>query len=317
MRGSLWLAWRQQRVLVLCAVLLLAVAAATAVWSRAQMLSGLDSGLFDHCGRGPLFCTGSDGTPLRLDVGPLQFLGGLQIALPTLLGMFWGAPLLGRDRELGTSRLVLSQGVGRAQWFVSRFALAAVCTVALSGLLALVFAWWWQPAADRSYGVFWYDTTALSGSGPRTLAASLFGLAAGTLAGLLMRRVMSGMALTLAVTAVVTVLLEWTHRARLFVPPHRYVSRGTLPKPPMDEKWSTGHYGLLTPSGHRADVLACPFPSGRELRACMAHHGYVARFYEANPVGDYWRFQWADTAVLGGLAVLLVVLTALLLRRRV
>ena len=231
--------------------------------------------------------------------------------------MFWGAPLLGRDRELGTSRLVLSQGIGRAQWFTARFALAAVCTVALSGSLALLFSWWWQPAADHSYGVFWYETVALSGSGPRAVAAALFGLAAGTLAGLLARRVMSAMALTLAATAVVAVLLEWTHRARLFVPPHRYVSRGTLPKPPMDEKWSTGHYGLLTASGRRDDVLACPFPSGRELRECMSHHGFVARFYEANPAGDFWRFQWTDTALLGGLAFLLTAVTMLLLRRRV
>ncbi len=44
--------------------------------------------------------------------------------------------------------------------------------------------------------------------------------------------------------------------------------------------------------------------------------GYVARFYEANPAGDYWTFQWTDTAVLGGLAVLLTVVTVLLLRRR-
>ncbi|MCF4137140.1 hypothetical protein L1856_10570 [Streptomyces sp. Tue 6430] len=49
----------------------------------------------------------------------------------------------------------------------------------------------------------------------------------------------------------------------------------------------------------------------------MDGHGYIARFYEANPADDYWTFQWADTAILGGLALLLTLVTVLLLRRRV
>ncbi|WP_240330354.1 hypothetical protein [Streptomyces sp. CB09001] len=47
----------------------------------------------------------------------------------------------------------------------------------------------------------------------------------------------------------------------------------------------------------------------------MTRHGYVSRYYEANPADDYWTFRWTDTALLGGLALALV--TVLLLRRRV
>ncbi|MFE2261988.1 transporter [Streptomyces griseosporeus] len=318
MKGSLWLAWRQQRVLVGCAAALTVVACAIAAYSRSGMLDELRTGLFDRCEPGPLYCwpDGANG-PLFLDITPLQYLGALNIALPVLIGVFWGAPLLGRDRELGTHRTVLAQGVSRGQWFASRYALAAVSAVVLSGLLALLFRWWWSPAADHSYGLFWYETTALGGSGPRTVAGALFGLAAGTLAGLLARRVLAAMGWTLLVTAVVTLVVEWTHKARVFVPPHRYVSQGIAPKPPMGEKWSTGTYGLITGSGRHDDVLSCPYPSGAELKACMAQHGYVARFYEANPAGDYWAFQWTDTALLGGLALLLTLATVLLLRRRV
>ncbi|MFJ8363330.1 transporter [Streptomyces sp. NPDC093984] len=318
MKGSLWLAWRQHRVSAGIGAAALVVAAAIAAYYRSGMLDALHSGLFDHCGTGPLYCTRSDtGLPLLLDVEPLKYLGALNIALPVVIGVFWGAPLLGRDRELGTHRMILAQGVSRGQWFASRFALAAATTTALSGLLAGVFSWWWRPAADRSYGLFWYDDTALSGSGPRVVAAALFGLAAGTLLGLLVRRVLAAMVLTLLVTGVMTLLLEWTHRARLLVPPHTYVSAGSVPKPPMGEKWSTGVYGLITASGRHDDVLNCPFPSGTQLKQCMAAHGYVARFYEANPAGDYWAFQWTDTAVLGGLAAVSTVVTVLLLRRRV
>jgi hypothetical protein len=317
-KGTLWLAWRQQRTLVACSVAVLLAAAALAAHFRAGMLDDLRSGVFDHCDPGPLYCSrATDGLPQFLDVEPLRLLGALNLALPVLVGMFWGAPLLGRDRELGTHRMVLSQGVGRAQWFASRFALAALGTVALSGGLALLFRWWWEPAVNRSYGVFWYEATALTGSGPSLVAAALFGLAAGTLAGLLTRRVLSAAAWTLLVTGAVAVLVQWTHRARLLVPPHRYVSDGWQPKEPMGDKWSTGHYGLITGSGRRDSVAECPFPSGRELRECMTGHGYVSRYYEANPAGDYWAFQWADTALLGGLALVLLLVTVLLLRRRV
>lgn len=316
--GSLWLAWRQQRVLVGVGAVVLVVVGAVAAYSRAGILGDLRSGLFDHCDPGPLSCTGSGtGLPLLLDIEPLRYLGVLNLALPVLIGVFWGAPLLGRDRELGTHRTVLVQGVSRGQWFTSRFALAAVSTVVLSGLLAGVFAWWWRPAADRSYGLFWYENTALGGSGPRVVAAALFGLAAGTLLGLLARRVLAAMSLTLLVTGGMTLLLEWAHRTRLLVPPRTYISAGSAPKEPMGDKWSAGHYGLITASGRRDDVLSCPYPSGAELRRCMAEGGYVSRFYEANPAGDYWAFQWTDTAVLGGLALLLTAATALLLRRRV
>ncbi|MFE3162645.1 transporter [Streptomyces sp. NPDC059224] len=318
MKGSLWLAWRQQRLPAGVGAAALAVTVAIAAYYRSDMLDALHSGLFDHCATGPLYCTRSDsGPPLLLDIEPLKYLGALNVVLPVVIGVFWGAPLLGRDRELGTHRMILAQGMSRGQWFASRFALAATTTTALSGLLAAVFAWWWRPAADRSYGLFWYDDTALSGSGPRVVAAALFGLAAGTLLGLLTRRVVEAMGLTLLATGAMVLLLEWTHWSRLLVPPHTYVSAGSTPKAPMGEKWSTGDYGLITASGRHDSVFNCAFPSGTQLRECMATHGYVARFYEANPAGDYWAFQWTDTAILGGLAVLLTGVTVLLLHRRV
>ncbi|MEU3843469.1 transporter [Streptomyces sp. NPDC028635] len=317
MKGSFWLAWRQQRTAVAVGVAVLLAATALAMYSRSGMLDDLGSGLFDRCEPGPLYCTGPDGRILFLDIDPLRYLGALNIALPVLIGVFWGAPLLGRDRELGTHRTVLAQGVGRGQWFASRYALAAVSAIALSGATAWLFAWWRQPAEDRSYGLFWYETSALSGSGPRVVAAALFGLATGTLLGLLCRRVLAAMGWTLLVTGVVTLAVEWLHKARVLVAPRSYTSAGIAPKPEMGDKWSTGHYGLITADGHRADVVACPFPSGAELRQCMAQHHFVARFYEANPAGDYWVFQWTDTALFGGLALALTLATVLLLRRRV
>ncbi|MEV7286944.1 transporter [Streptomyces sp. NPDC093252] len=316
-RGALWLARRQARVPIAVTVAVLLVAAAVAAYSRAGMLDDLAGGRFAHCDTGPLHCSRpGDGLPLLLDIAPLQYLGLFNIALPVLIGVFWGAPLLGRDLELGTHRMVLSQGISRTQWFTARYGLAAVCAVTGAGLLSWLFAWWREPAADRNYGLFWYETSALSGSGPRVAAAALFGLAAGTLIGLLTRRVLAAMGLTLLATGLTVVLLELAHKTRALVPPQSYLSAGASPKPPMGEKWSTGTYGLITADGRRDDVMSCPYPSGADLRQCMADNGYVSRYYQANPPSDYWAFQWLDTGILAGAALLLTLATVLILRRR-
>jgi ABC-type transport system involved in multi-copper enzyme maturation permease subunit len=51
--------------------------------------------------------------------GPLQvFLDFLVLAVPLLIGMFWGAPLISREFEAGTFRLAWTQGVTRTRWLV-------------------------------------------------------------------------------------------------------------------------------------------------------------------------------------------------------
>ncbi|MFG2196488.1 transporter [Streptomyces sp. NPDC048639] len=317
MKGSFWLAWRQQRALIIGSAGVLAVLAVVAASERAAILSALGSGAVRNCGIGPLTCRNSIGLPRALDTGPLRLLGILNMALPVLIGMLWGAPLLGRDRELGTHRLVLTQGVSRTRWFAARLMLAATWAVVVAGVPALLFAWWWKPVADRSYGLYWYETVALEGSGPRAVAAAVLGLAVGTLAGLLVRRVVLAMGLTALVTGTVGVLLQWSHQARLLVPPQVYASHGAGRRQPMADKWSAGNWGYLTPSGHRESITNCPYPAGRELRECMTDHDYASRVYSANPPGDYWVFQWIDTAVLCGLAIALVAFTVWRLRRRI
>jgi len=42
------------------------------------------------------------------------FLDFLVLAVPLLIGMFWGAPLISREFEAGTFRLAWTQGVTRS-----------------------------------------------------------------------------------------------------------------------------------------------------------------------------------------------------------
>src|SRR5262249_59666397 len=64
--------------------------------------------------------TGSfqNGTP-----GDAQWLFLALIVVPGLAGMFIGAPLLARDIEQGTHRLLWTQGVPRRRWLATKLAL--------------------------------------------------------------------------------------------------------------------------------------------------------------------------------------------------
>ena len=48
----------------------------------------------------------------------------LALAVPGLIGMFWGAPLVAREFETGTFRLAWTQGVTRTRWLAAKLAIA-------------------------------------------------------------------------------------------------------------------------------------------------------------------------------------------------
>ena len=101
--------------------------------------------------------------------------------------MFWGAPLVAREFETGTFRLVWTQGVTRTRWLAAKLAIAGAAAIAAGELFTLMVAWWASPIHKANAG--YTDFTAGSfhtGVAPAGYAA--FGFALGVTAGLLIRR---------------------------------------------------------------------------------------------------------------------------------
>ena len=80
-------------------------------------------------------------TAALLDAGFLShdkflrdLLGPLMLAVPALLGIFWGAPLVARELETGTYRLAWTQSVTRTRWLAVKVALVGLASVAVAGL---------------------------------------------------------------------------------------------------------------------------------------------------------------------------------------
>jgi hypothetical protein len=53
-------------------------------------------------------------------------LGVAALAVPGLIGMFWGAPLAARELETGTFRLAWTQSVTRARWLAAKLGVAGL-----------------------------------------------------------------------------------------------------------------------------------------------------------------------------------------------
>src|SRR4051794_26413764 len=114
----IWLTWRQFRIQAWVALAVVAVLGAAGV-ATGPALHDLyrDSGLAD--------CTSNcraiaDNFKISADttLNTLLYSAGtlMLFLLPALVGVFWGAPLVARELETGTHRLVWNQTVSRGRW---------------------------------------------------------------------------------------------------------------------------------------------------------------------------------------------------------
>ncbi len=127
-------------------------------------------------------------------------------ALPGLAGVFIGAPLLAREFEQGTVRLVWTQGITRLRWLGIKLGLILTGALVVSAVLALAGARlvWSQEGIFSSR---WYTSDI---QGPAFVGHVIFALALGTAAGALIRRTVPAMGATLvAFVAIQLAVFIW------------------------------------------------------------------------------------------------------------
>ncbi|MGH3243486.1 MAG: ABC transporter permease subunit [Spirillospora sp.] len=151
------------------------------------------------------------------------YFGGLVAVvafLPGIIGVFWGAPLITRELEHGTHRLVWNQSITRTRWLAAKLGLVGLAAVVATGLVALAADWWSDPL-DRSAlnqtevdGIARITPIVFVARGVVPLGYAAFAFALGVTVGVLLRRTLPAMAVTLAVFAAVQIAMP------LFVRPH-------------------------------------------------------------------------------------------------
>jgi ABC-type transport system involved in multi-copper enzyme maturation permease subunit len=147
--------------------------------------------------------------PVSTDDGKLQTLAlALVLIVPVVIGMFWGAPLVARELETGTFRLAWTQSVSRLRWLLVKLGLVGLASAVVGGLLSLMVSWWFSPIDKVSANRFSPAAFGMHGFVPAGYA--LFAFALGATTGLLFRRTLPAMAVTLVgFIAARVVVAEW------------------------------------------------------------------------------------------------------------
>jgi hypothetical protein len=342
----IWLTWRQFRAqAIVAAAALVALAIGYAVTGPGLAHLYATSGIPTCAAHGT--CETLRTTFLKQVTADPTYIGlyflGLAVLylMPAIVGMFWGAPLLTRELEAGTLRMTFNQSVTRTRWTAIKLGLIGLVTVAFVGLLSLIITWWAVPIdrADALPGV----GDALPNRfvplvfGARDIAPIGYSVAAlilGVAAGVLIRRTLPAMALTLVAVVAIQIVLPATVRPHLNPAAHtvtafdpqtiqRIVIRGdsymTVSGPVnIPGAWIIANQ-TITPSGRLftgPPPAACLTPTDSE-QPCYAalDQLHLRQRVTYQPANRYWTFQWYETAILLVLAAALAALSIWRVRR--
>ncbi len=331
----IWLTWRQFRAGAAM------MAAALAVLAAILGLTG--PGLADDYSTGIAACTQngdcSHFVQRFFDDNQIPHLAVTAVALvlPALIGIFWGAPLIARELEAGTHRLVWNQSITRTRWLAAKLGLTGLAAMTAAGLGNLAVTWWSSPI-DKTATNF-LGSMALTRMEPVLFAArgivpigyAAFAFALGVTVGMLVRRTVPAMAITLAIFVAAQIAMPLLVRPHL-LPPTRSTIELTESNidgfqwGPNDvlKVWSdagpAGAWVLsshsVDPSGHAIDRISVATSSGPcappadtpdqgQITECLAEIQRLGYRQEAtyHPSSRFWPFQWYETGIYTTLAL--------------
>ena len=350
----IWLTWRQFRPQAIAAagaliVMAIALAATGHGVGSAYTSSGL-SACHANCAT-----VASDFIGRIGGFDHILYFGSIALMYlaPALMGLFWGAPLIAREFETGTHRIAWNQSVTRTRWTFVKLGLVGLGAIATAGLLSLMVTWWASPidraaslaggslqvAAGAGGGVHstWDVLTRLepavfAARGVAPLGYAAFAFALGVTAGVLLRRTVAAMAVTLVAFVAVQVLMPNFVRPHLLPPAHftapmniQHQQINTNAGSGLSTIQLAGSFNkpgawvlsdtVITPSGAQSpDVVVTP--AGPELtvlpKACLPTPGFGINGAECSsalsalhlrqsvsyqPASRFWPLQWIETGI--------------------
>jgi hypothetical protein len=265
-------------------------------------------------------------------------MNDLLIAVPGLIGIFWGAPLVAREFETGTFRLAWTQGISRTRWLAVKLGLVGAFSMIVAGLLSLMVTWWSSPF-DQAYQIR-ITLAVFHTSGIVPVGYAAFAFALGVAAGMLIRRTLPAMAVTLIIFAGVQFAVPVYVRPHLIPPvtataPLNVASvvewgatnagQGNggdlfiLTQPDVPGAWPLSNE-VITPAGRSASTEPGTQACGGDASTLQSCRAYLATLHlrqelSYQPASRYWALQWLETALYLAAALLLSGLCFLGIRR--
>lgn len=342
----MWLTWRQFRWQAIAAAILLVGAAIALIVTGPQLAHLYDSAGVPSChAHGDCMANATKFLAEAQSVPYKQvYLAILLIilAVPALIGIFWGAPLIAREIETGTFRMAWNQSVTRRRWVMIKIGVVGLAAMATAGLLTLGLTWWVSPVyraialsgPNTPLGLERFSPPIFDGQGLVPLGYAAFALLLGITAGLFIRRTIPAMAVTLAAFVVVQIVWGGWIRPHLIAPLHGVYSFATIALQTIGSgangrlylvaggksgEWILGSRPV-DPAGHTVRFVpaACKNAFNNSPNAfphCLASNGIkLAVTYQ--PAGRFWDFQLLETGIFVAIALLLAWLCVTRVNRR-
>lgn len=340
----IWMTWRQFRAQAIVAGALIAVIAVVLLVSGLNLASAYNAAGLNSCHATCAADASNFTNMLRGSGYQMLFYGGIGILYlaPALIGLFWGAPLIGRELETGTYRLSWNQSVTRNRWVAAKLGVVGLAAVVTAGLISLMVSWWASPidhalGFGSSNGIIGNRLSPLvfAARGVAPLGYAAFAFALGVTLGVLFRRTLPAMAVTLAIFAAVQVLVPNFVRPNLIAPAKvtaplnvntaaiEVTSQGSTTTMAIvggfssPGSWILSNQSIL-PSGQVFSgpaTQACLGPNSNACDSWLASK-HLRQLVAYQPASRFWPLQWIETGIYLVLAAGLGMLCAWQVRRK-
>lgn len=312
----IWLVWRTHRAALITALVFLGIVATFSVITGLMMRADFTRLGLSACNMDdPSLACGDAWATFSGKYDVLLNWNELFTLTPLIVGILVGAPLVARELERKTSLLVWTQGVTRMRWLVGMLLGVFAGTIALFAAFSLLNNWWLHPIIqlDGRYNNL-FDVVGIV-----SIAYAAFAVALGITAGALLGKTLPAILVTIVGYLPLRMAVAWGLRPYHFVAPIDIRGESMPALSPAD--WTLGG-GFVDRVGHPVDAttfqntcLSSPSVGNDTVRQCLHDHGWV-QYIIYHPDAHFWPLQYAESAFFIALAVALLALTFVVLRRR-
>jgi len=256
-------------------------------------------------------------------------------ALPGVLGLTLGAPLVASESSQGTAHLAWTQSVSRVRWLASKFVVGSVVTTLIVIVLGLLVDWWTGKVSisaltnSGGFSAVRIQPTDFDITGIVVIGYALFAFSLGVALGAWIRRPGWAFALGLPIFAAARIVVQGSLRAHLIAPAvftnltgislstsavnrgwllHSALLPANLTSPPPGRSWAwsdyTRSYDICRGKPNITDA-------GAAHCTALSHLHFVIQY---QPDSRYWALQGIETAIFIGLGLLLLRMTVMKLK---
>lgn len=309
----IWLSLRLQRSETLLAVAAFGLIAALFIPAGLHLASAYTHDGVAHClNRQSQACAAAVGN-FADHAGPLRGGLGWFNLLPGLLGIALAAPLV-LDLESGTATFAWTQGVTRRRWLGTKLGVAVGTAIVAGCAYTLLFSWARGPL-DTVFGRLSNSVFDFEGTVP--IAYFLFALGLGLAVGAVWRRTAPSMVVAFLAYFGARIFTDQSLRQH-FLTPLTATTGFRSGGPNLQRAWII----FEGPSNRAGQVFSGSFPALQHCanaspgglkavnQACLARLGAGYNHSVYFPDSRFWAFQGIETALFGGLALLLIAFAA-------